>query len=239
MINVLLVEDDIDLAATIVDYLDIESINCDHASNGLMGLELIQRNHYQMMMLDINMPKMDGLTLCNTVREKGLDIPILMLTARDSLENKLQGFEAGSDDYLVKPFAMRELVARVQVLAKRRSGEVKRLVLGDLILDLNQRTAQLQQQTLKLSPIAFKLLEMLVRASPHPVSRQHIMQAVWGDEQPDSNSLKVHIHHVRKQLDASKHSPLLKLETISGIGFAIKAADQGDLEIVGNKNNEN
>jgi DNA-binding response OmpR family regulator len=239
MINVLLVEDDIDLAATIVDYLDIESINCDHASNGLMGLELIQRNHYQMMMLDINMPKMDGLTLCNTVREKGLDIPILMLTARDSLENKLQGFEAGSDDYLVKPFAMRELVARVQVLAKRRSGEVKRLVLGDLILDLNQRTAQLQQQTLKLSPIAFKLLEVLVRASPHPVSRQHIMQAVWGDEQPDSNSLKVHIHHVRKQLDASKHSPLLKLETISGIGFAIKAADQGDLEIVGNKNNEN
>lgn len=239
MINVLLVEDDIDLAATIVDYLDIESINCDHASNGLMGLELIQRNHYQMMMLDINMPKMDGLTLCNTVREKGLDIPILMLTARDSLENKLQGFEAGSDDYLVKPFAMRELVARVQVLAKRRSGEVKRLVLGDLILDLNQRTAQLQQQTLKLSPIAFKLLEVLVRASPHPVSRQHIMQAVWGDEQPDSNSLKVHIHHVRKQLNASKHSPLLKLETISGIGFAIKAADQGDLEIVGNKNNEN
>ena len=239
MINVLLVEDDIDLAATIVDYLDIESINCDHASNGLMGLELIQRNHYQMMMLDINMPKMDGLTLCNTVREKGLDIPILMLTARDSLENKLQGFEAGSDDYLVKPFAMRELVARVQVLAKRRSGEVKRLVLGDLILDLNQRTAQLQQQTLKLSPIAFKLLEVLVRASPHPVSRQHIMQAVWGDDQPDSNSLKVHIHHVRKQLDASKHSPLLKLETISGIGFAIKAADQGDLEIVGNKNNEN
>ena len=167
MINVLLVEDDIDLAATIVDYLDIESINCDHASNGLMGLELIQRNHYQMMMLDINMPKMDGLTLCNTVREKGLDIPILMLTARDSLDNKLQGFEAGSDDYLVKPFAMRELVARVQVLAKRRSGEVKRLVLGDLILDLNQRSAQLQQRTLKLSPIAFKLLEVLVLSLIH------------------------------------------------------------------------
>ncbi len=239
MINVLLVEDDIDLAATIVDYLDIESITCDHASNGLMGLELIQRNHYQMVMLDINMPKMDGLTLCNTVRERGLDIPILMLTARDSLENKLQGFEAGSDDYLVKPFAMKELVARVQVLSKRRSGEVKRLVLGDLILDLNQRTAQSQQRTLKLSPIAFKLLEVLVRASPLPVSRQHIMQAIWGDEQPDSNSLKVHIHHVRKQLNASKHSPLLKLDTISGIGFAIKAADQGDLEIVGNKNNEN
>ncbi|MDO6561794.1 response regulator transcription factor [Amphritea sp. 1_MG-2023] len=220
MMNVLLVEDDLDLATTIVDYLEIEAIQCDHASNGLMGLNLIQSNHYQMIMLDINMPKMDGLTLCNTLREKGMDIPILMLTARDGLENKLQGFKAGSDDYLVKPFDMQELVARVQVLAKRRSGEVKRLILGDLTLDLTQHTAQLKQQTLKLSPIAFKLLEALVRASPQPLSRQHIMQAVWGDEQPDSNSLKVHIHHLRKQLDVNSSN--ITLETISGIGFAIK-----------------
>jgi DNA-binding response OmpR family regulator len=147
MINVLLVEDDIDLATTIVDYLEIESIECDHASNGLMGLNLIERNHYQMIMLDINMPKMDGLTLCNTLRERGMDVPVLMLTARDSLENKLEGFSAGSDDYLVKPFAMKELVARVQVLAKRRSGEAKRLVLGDLILDIKQRSATLKQQS--------------------------------------------------------------------------------------------
>ncbi|WP_019528593.1 response regulator transcription factor [Dasania marina] len=220
MINVLLVEDDIDLATTIVDYLDIESISCDHASNGLMGLSLLATNHYQMIMLDINMPKMDGLTLCNTLRERGMDIPILMLTARDSLEHKLQGFEAGSDDYLVKPFAMKELVARVQVLAKRRSGEARRLVLGDLILDVSQRSALLNQKPLKLSPIAFKLLEVLVRASPQAVSRQQIMQAVWGDEQPDSNSLKVHIYHLRKQLDAELSS--IKLDTVSGIGFAIK-----------------
>jgi DNA-binding response OmpR family regulator len=107
------------------------------------------------------------------------------------------------------------------------------------MLDLNQRSAQLQERVLKLSPIAFKLLEVLVRASPQTVSRQHILQAVWGDDQPDSNSLKVHIHHVRKQLDASMHSPLLKLETIPGIGFAIKEAVPGGLEVVGNKNNEN
>mgnify|MGYP000215205908 CR=1 FL=1 len=227
MIKVLLVEDDIDLATTIVDYLEIESIECDHASNGVMGLNLIQQNHYQMIMLDINMPKMDGLTLCNTLREQGQDIPILMLTARDSLDNKLQGFAAGTDDYLVKPFAMKELVARVQVLAKRRSGEVKRLVLGNLSLDLTQRSAQLMADSsptegtpLKLSPIAFQLLETLVRASPETVSRQKIMQAVWGDEQPDSNSLKVHIHHLRKQLDAVASG--ITLETIAGIGFVIK-----------------
>lgn len=229
MIKVLLVEDDLDLATTIVDYLEIESIECDHASNGVMGLNLIQQNHYQMIMLDINMPKMDGLTLCNTLREQGLDIPILMLTARDSLDNKLQGFAAGTDDYLVKPFAMKELVARVQVLAKRRSGEVKRLVLGNLALDLNQRCAvilsassAIDEQPLKLSPIAFQLLETLVRASPDTVSRQQIMQAVWGDEQPDSNSLKVHIHHLRKQLDAIDSGIIL--ETIAGIGFVIKNA---------------
>lgn len=224
MIKVLLVEDDLDLATTIVDYLEIESIECDHASNGIMGLNLIQHNHYQMIMLDLNMPKMDGLTLCNTVRARGLDIPILMLTARDSLENKLQGFEAGTDDYLVKPFAMKELVARVQVLAKRRSGEAKRLMLGDLTLDLTQHLAQInssgKNETLKLSPIAFQLLETLVRAAPETVSRQTIMQTVWGDEQPDSNSLKVHIHHLRKQLDSITSQ--ISVETVAGIGFCIK-----------------
>nr|WP_252728981.1 response regulator transcription factor [Aliiglaciecola lipolytica] len=224
--NVLLVEDDIDLATTIVDYLEIESIECDHASNGLMGLSLIESNHYQMIILDINMPKMDGLTLCSTLRERGMDIPILMLTARDSLDNKLQGFEAGSDDYLVKPFAMKELVARVQVLAKRRSGEVKKLAVGDLSLDLSQHTAHLKQNTLKLSPIAFKILEVLVRTSPQAVSRQQLMQQVWGDEQPDSNSLKVHIHHLRKQLDVEQSN--VKLETVSGVGFAIKVDSEGN-----------
>jgi len=225
MTNVLLVEDDIDLATTIVDYLEIESIPCDHASNGLMGLNLVQRNDYQMIILDINMPKMDGLTLCRTLREQGMDIPILMLTARDSLENKLQGFEAGSDDYLIKPFSIKELVARVKVLKKRRSGEVKRLILGDLSLDLNQHACQLKDKTIKISPIAFKLLEELVRASPHPVSRQQIMQAVWGDEQPDSNSLKVHIYHIRKQLDAEGINVVL--DTVPGFGFALRESGEG------------
>jgi DNA-binding response OmpR family regulator len=221
MINVLLVEDDIDLATTIVDYLDIEDIECDHASNGIMGLNLIQSNQYQMIILDVNMPKMDGLTMCKTLREQGKDIPVLMLTARDSLDNKLEGFAAGSDDYLVKPFAMKELVARVQVLAKRKSGEVKRLTLANLNLDLAKRSADVEGQILKLSPIAFKLLETLVRNAPQPVTRSSIMQAIWGEEQPDSNSLKVHVHHLRKQLEATTHQ--VTLETIPSVGFAITA----------------
>jgi len=221
MINVLLVEDDIDLATTIVDYLDIEDIECDHASNGVLGLNLLQINDYQMIILDVNMPKMDGLTMCKTLREQGKDIPVLMLTARDSLDNKLEGFAAGSDDYLVKPFAMKELVARVQVLAKRKSGEAKRLTLANLNLDLAKRSADVEGQTLKLSPIAFKLLETLVRHAPQPVTRSAIMQAIWGEEQPDSNSLKVHVHHLRKQLEATTHQVTLK--TIPSVGFAITA----------------
>ncbi|MEH6711477.1 MAG: response regulator transcription factor [Paraglaciecola polaris] len=225
MTNVLLVEDDIDLASTIVDYLELETIQCDHASNGLLGLNLIERQPYQVIILDINMPKMDGLTLCALLRERGLDTPVLMLTARDSLNDKLQGFQVGSDDYLIKPFAMQELVARVQVLARRRSGEVKRLTLGDLVFDLSQRTAFLAQHPLKLSPTALKILEVLMRASPQTVSRQQIMQSVWGDEQPDSNSLKVHIYHLRKALDI--HDASVTLETVASVGFAIRERHKG------------
>ncbi|MBQ4832027.1 response regulator transcription factor [Pseudoalteromonas sp. MMG010] len=219
MINVLLVEDDIDLATTIVDYFDIEDIVCDHASNGVMGLNLTQINTYNMIILDVNMPKMDGFTLCKTLREQGKDIPILMLTARDSLDSKLEGFAAGSDDYLVKPFAMKELIARVQVLSKRKSGEVKRLNLANLKLDLTQHIASVAEQNLKLSPIGYKLLETLVRSTPKAVSRHEIMQAIWGEEQPDSNSLKVHIYHLRKQLEGAMAE--VKLETVPNLGFAI------------------
>ena len=226
MINVLLVEDDIDLASTIVDYLELESIDCDHASNGLMGLNLIERQPYQVIILDINMPKMDGLTLCALLREQGIDTPVLMLTARDTLNDKLQGFNAGSDDYLVKPFAMQELVARLHVLARRRSGEVKRFVLGELELDLSQRCAFIANHPLKLSPTALKILEVLMRSSPQTISRQDIIEAVWGENQPDSNSLKVHIHHLRKQLDTYHGG--ISVETIAGVGFAIKVSSEGN-----------
>lgn len=221
MMQVLLVEDDLDLATTIVDYLEIEEIVCDHASNGIQGLNLIENNAYQMLILDINMPKMDGLTLCQSLRDKGIDTPILMLTARDSLEDKLAGFNAGSDDYLVKPFAMKELVARVQVLAKRRSGQSKRLTLGDLVVQLKQNSAEIAGKKLKLSPIAFKILSTLVLHSPNLVPREALIQQVWGDEQPDSNSLKVHLFHIRKQLEQQGGS--IKLETVPGIGFMIKS----------------
>ena len=220
MLNLLLVEDNIDLATAVIDYLELEDIQCDHAANGLIGLNLIKENSYQAIILDLNLPKMSGLTVCETMRNEGLDTPVLMLTAMDSLQDKLTGFSKGADDYLVKPFAMEELIARVQALSKRRSGQVNRLKVAGIELDLDKRQACLNSHLLKLSPTAFKILEILLRESPKPVSRDKIAQQIWGDEKPESNSLKVHIFHLRKQLDAAGKKALL--HTIPHFGFSIE-----------------
>lgn len=223
MLNILLVEDDLDLAATVVDYLELESITCDHAANGVAGLELIRRQHYQVIVLDINLPRMSGLSVCEAMRRAGLDVPVIMLTARDSLGDKLEGFEAGADDYLIKPFALEELVVRVRALAKRRSGQVRRFEVGDLVLDTNLKQVQRAGKPVKLSPTGYRILEVLVRHSPEPVSREQLMQAVWGDDPPDSNSLKVHLHNLRKQLEDGGSYPLI--QTVSGVGFAVRAPE--------------
>ena len=219
-INVLLVEDDIDLASTVVDYLEIENINCDHAANGMQGLSLIEANDYQVILLDLNLPRLDGLSVCQRVRESSNDTPILMLTARDSLKDKIAGFDAGTDDYLIKPFEIEELLMRVISLSKRRSGQVSTLQVGALVLRLKARTATYADAQVKLTPITFKLLEKFMREPSKPISRNILMQAVWGEDQPDSNSLKVHIHHLRKQLD--KVDANLSIDTKLGFGFMLK-----------------
>jgi DNA-binding response OmpR family regulator len=221
--NALLVEDDLDLAATIVDYLELEDIICDHAANGIAGLQLINKHKYDVIILDVNMPRMDGLSVCQNIREQGMTIPILMLTARDTLDDKLAGFAAGSDDYLVKPFAMLELVARLQVLAKRRSGQTKKLTIQNLSVDFDKKVARRGSRQLQLSPTGWKILEILLRKSPDVVSREQIAQAVWGDDAPDSNSLKVHIFKLREQVESENEQKLI--HTLSGQGFALREPD--------------
>lgn len=223
MITALLVEDDIDLAQTVVEYLALEDIQCDHATNGVAGLQLLTTHHYQVLLLDLNLPTLDGLTLCQTIRERGDDTPVLMLTARDMLEDKLAGFAVGTDDYLVKPFALPELVARTQALAHRRSGQIQRLQVANLCMDLGTHQVSRDGHPIKLSPTGWALLECLMRAAPTSVSREQLQQAVWGDEWPDSNALKVHIHHLRKAIDLAGETPLVK--TVPGYGFALRADD--------------
>ncbi len=219
--NILLVEDDLDLAATVVDFFELESTTCDHAANGVAGLNLIQQNDYDAIILDINMPKMNGLSVCASMRQEGIDTPVLMLTARDTLEDKLEGFASGTDDYLVKPFELKELLARVNALAKRRSGQVEKFHIADLAVDTRLKQAVRNGETLKLSPTGYKILEALARRSPAPVSREKLMNAVWGDNIPDSNSLKVHLYNLRKLVDQDNNKALI--QTIGSQGFALRS----------------
>jgi len=228
MIRALLVEDDLDLATAIVDYLELEEINCDHAGNGVAALGLARDSDFDMIILDLNLPRMDGLDVCSHLRDEGNDVPILMLTARDSLDDKLSGFDRGTDDYLVKPFAMDELLARVRALAGRRSSQARRLTVGDLVLNLTERQASRAGEPLRLSPTGFRILEHLMRASPNPVSRAELVEAVWGEGQPDSNSLKVHIHNLRKQLDDQGMGPVL--QTVAGFGYQVKSDDENSIQ---------
>lgn len=221
MLNVLLVEDNLDLALSVIDHLEIDNISCDHAANGIEGLSLIKQNQYEVILLDINIPGQDGLTLCKEIRTRGIDTPVLMLTARDTLENKLEGFAAGADDYLIKPFEIEELIVRLHALSKRRSGQILQLEMGPLSLNLNNRSGKLNNQLIKLTPTAFKLLETLLRASPDPVSHKDLAQKVWGDDMQDSNKLRVHIHKLRKILSTGDAKQILK--TVPGYGFQIAA----------------
>lgn len=223
-LSVLLVEDDRDLAASVADYLSLENISCDHAFNGQAGLTLASENHYDVILLDLMLPRMDGLSVCQHLRDRGLDTPILMLTARDTLADKVAGFRAGTDDYLVKPFAMEELTMRTIALAGRRSSRSRKLAVADLEMDLNQRKVSRAGKNLTLTPSCWTLLETLMRASPEAVSRDALGEALWQDQPPDTDSLKVHMYKLRQQVDKPFEQALI--HTVSGHGFALRSNDE-------------
>ena len=219
--NTLLVEDNVSLAKTVIAYFDLEGINCDYASNGSQGLELALLNDYQVILLDINLPRINGLEVCEMIRKQGVDIPVMMLTARDSLEDKLAGFDAGTDDYLVKPFELSELVARVKALFNRRSLHSMKLEVGPLVMDLSLKTVCREGQKLKLTPTCWKLLEILMRESPNLVSREKMQNTIWNEpDLPESDVLKVHLYKLRQQVD--KPFSIKLIQTVSSHGVAIR-----------------
>lgn len=181
-IHALIIEDDKDLAEAISDYMELDNIEFDFAYNGQSGLNLAMENSYDIILTDINMPKMDGLDVCKILREKGLSTPILMLTARDTLDDKVKGFSVGSDDYLVKPFAMEELKVRMQALVRRTLGTVQILTVADLVIDLDKRKITRQDKDISLPPVCWKMLVYLMQNSPNVVSKSDLEQAVWGDD---------------------------------------------------------
>ena len=219
---VLLVEDHRPLAQTTTSFLEAEGFDVDYAADGLAALTIASTNVYDAIILDLMLPKLDGYTICRELRTTSkIDTPILMLTARDTLEDKLKGFELGADDYLVKPFEQRELLARLHALIKRNRGEVssKRIYISDLTLDTGTMQVWRSGQELALSPTGYRILRILMRESPKVVSRDAIEQELWGDAVPDSDVLRSHLYNLRQSVDLPYDVPLI--QTVKGIGFKL------------------
>jgi DNA-binding response OmpR family regulator len=220
----LIIEDNPDIAANIGDYLEDLEYTVDFAGDGITGLHLAVVNDFDAIILDLALPGMDGLEVCRKLRQEAAkDTPVLMLTARDRLEDKLAGFETGADDYLVKPFELQEVAARLKVLSSRGRRRTKReLSVGDLVYNLDTLSVQRQEQEIHLNPIGLKLLQSLMEASPNVVSRTELEMEVWGEEMPDSDSLRVHIHTLRSAIDKPFGSNMI--QTRHGIGYRLVEA---------------
>jgi len=201
--RILIVEDNPDIAGNIGDYLELTGNSIDFASDGVMALRLATEHVFDAIILDINLPRLDGFTVCEKLRqEHQLETPILMLTARDSLADKVTGFNLGAWDYLVKPFELKELEVRIAALALRKRPIANRvLTIGDLTLNVDQWTAARKGKQLNLHSASLKLLEVLMRASPNVVPRSELEYLLWGDDPPGSDPLRSHIHELRKELD--------------------------------------
>ena len=223
--RILVVEDNPDILVNIVDYLTLKGAVVDGFYNGLAALEQLRHHEYDLLVLDLSLPGLDGLALCAQLRAEQNLIPVVMLTARDTLQDKLSGFEMGADDYLVKPFALPELWSRVQAVLKRsQKQQVRLLQVADVTLDLDLRQATRQQQLLHLNPKCLKLLEILLRHAPNVVSRETLTSQLWADDPPDSDGLKAHIYLLRNQLDKPFDQPLL--QTVHGQGYRLAAKEQ-------------
>ena len=220
--KILVIEDESRVSELLKTGLEENGYEVDTAPDGLPGLRLFFQNTYDLIISDIILPKMDGLAFCKEIRAANPDIPILMLTALGTTDDKLEGFDAGADDYLTKPFDFRELLARIAVLLKRQSrqpGEHEtELCYADLKIDLLTQKVYRNEVLVKLSPKEYELLEYLVRNSDRVVSRREILENVWHtDFDPGTNFIDVYINYLRKKIDKN-FTPKL-IHTRMGFGF--------------------
>ncbi|MGB3622919.1 response regulator transcription factor [Ketobacter sp. MCCC 1A13808] len=220
--TILLVEDHKPLAETVILYLENAGYTLDYSADGLSALHLATTNQYDAIVLDILLPGINGFEICHKLRAEALiSTPILMLTARDQLEDKLRGFQNGADDYLVKPFDLPELDVRLQALIRRQRGELEQqtLQVGDLILNPRSMTATRQGRDLPLKPTGFRILKILMRESPAMVKREALERELWGDMIPDSDALRSHIYQLRKAIDKPFAQPMI--QTYPGVGVKL------------------
>ncbi|NVK56110.1 MAG: response regulator transcription factor [Alteromonadaceae bacterium] len=219
--RVLLVEDTRALATEIYDFLESQGLDADYAETGKQALTLLSDHRYDVVVLDLMLPDTDGISVCQYIKES-IDPPppVLMMTARDSIEDKTVGFDAGADDYLTKPFDQHELLLRCKALTRRQQlHQSQDITIGELSVNVKQQVAKRNGQDLKLSSTSFTILALLVKAYPNAVSRQEIIHQVWGNDFPDTDALRSHIYTLRQALDKPFATEMLK--TIHGVGFRL------------------
>lgn len=227
--RILIIEDNPDILANISEYFAKEH-KVSSARDGLSGTHLAVSEVFDLIILDVMLPGMDGLQIAKKLRqEANIMTPIIMLTARDTLDDRLQGFQSGVDDYLVKPFSLAELEARALAVYRRSSGQLlNKLVVEDLVFDRENLVVKRAGQVLKIPPMGLKLLECLMQHSPAPVKRHTLEEQFWGDATTRSDNLRAHIHHLRLEIDKPFSTQLL--HTIHGIGYRIGLEHHGDHE---------
>lgn len=224
--HILVIEDNQGLVVNLFGYLEARSYVLDVARDGGAGLELALKESYDAVVLDWMLPTMDGRTLVGKLREAGSTVPVLMLTARDELEDKIAGFKAGADDYVTKPFALAELEVRLESLISRAQGRKQMLRVGDLHFNVATREVHRNGVPLQLYTAIKNLLEVLMKASPALVHRQQLEEVVWGESPPDRDLLRAHVYELRRRVDAP--FPVKLIQTVPKLGYRI--ADPTDLD---------
>lgn len=226
--RILIIEDNPDIQANLYGFLEPKGHVLDLASNGYAGLALAVQNNYDVVVLDVMLPGLSGIEVCQKLRsELKNPVPVLMLTARDTLQDKVAGFESGADDYLVKPFSLVELEVRLKALVRRASGNNAASTLlrvGELTFDTDTYQVTRNGQLLALTKTGYTILKCMMREAPKVVPRETLEHEVWGDDRPDSDALRTHIHALRQALDKPFAFPMLR--TVPGLGF--KLVSQND-----------
>ncbi|MDQ7968837.1 MAG: response regulator transcription factor [Oxalicibacterium faecigallinarum] len=218
----LIIEDNPDIVANLFGFLEPQGFTLDVAYSGNAGLELARNTNYDVIVLDLELPGLDGVEVCRKLRKEARKAtPVLMLTARDTVKDKLVGFDVGADDYLVKPFSLVELEARLRALVRRARNESVEHILefGDLQFDLSRCEAKRAGRVLALTPTGYKLLEALMRTAPAIITRDALLREIWGDDPPDSDALRTHIHALRTAMDRPFVKPMLV--TLPGNGYKL------------------
>lgn len=221
-VRVLIIEDNSDIVANLYGYLEPLGYSLDCERTGSAGLVAVGRATYDAIVLDVMLPGIDGLELCRRLRaELRQSTPVLMLTARDTIQDKIRGFESGADDYLVKPFSLAELDVRLKALVRRaRDAHVDTVMhFGELSFDATTLIATREGRRIELTPTGYKLLAKLMRSAPKLVTREALEYEIWGDERPDSDALRTHIHALRHAVDKTFAVPMLK--TLQGVGYRL------------------